>query len=72
MGAVLRPPFTGLRAIPEVLRAAVTDPAVRALPPRGGVEQWVDDVGTLNDADLRRRLAQARVERSSQDGRVQG
>lgn len=51
-------PFTGLRAgVAGTLRAAVTDPAVRALPYRGGVEQWVDDVGTLTDADLRTRLA---------------
>jgi hypothetical protein len=65
-------PFTGLRDVAGVLRAAVTDPEVRALAHRGGVEQWVDDVGTLTDADLRRRLAQVRVEESSQDGRGQG
>ncbi|WP_129787187.1 DUF4037 domain-containing protein [Promicromonospora panici] len=50
-------PFTGLRGIPQVLRAAVTDPAVRSLSHRGGVEQWVDDVGTLTDAGVRPRLA---------------
>ncbi|GHH79280.1 DUF4037 domain-containing protein [Promicromonospora soli] len=50
-------PFTGLRDLPGVLRGAVTDPEVRALPHRGGVEQWVDDVGTLTDAGARARLA---------------
>jgi hypothetical protein len=50
-------PFTGLRDVPGVLRAAVTDPEVRALAHRGGVEQWVDDVGTLTDAGARTRLA---------------
>lgn len=50
-------PFTGLRDVPGVLRAAITDPEVRARPHRGGVEQWVDDVGTLTDAGVRRRLA---------------
>ncbi|MEU4387548.1 DUF4037 domain-containing protein [Promicromonospora sp. NPDC023805] len=50
-------PFTGLRDVAGVLRAAVTDPEVRALAHRGGVEQWVDDVGTLTDAEMRRRLA---------------
>lgn len=52
-------PFTGLRGVAGVLRAAVTDPEVRALPHRGGVEQWVDDVGTLTDAGARGRLARA-------------
>lgn len=51
-------PFTGLRDVPRVLRAAVADPEVRALAHRGGVEQWVDDVGTLTDQGLRRRLTQ--------------
>nr|BFF17346.1 DUF4037 domain-containing protein [Promicromonospora thailandica] len=50
-------PFTGLRDVPGVLRAAVTDPEVRALPPRGAVEQWVDDVAVLTDAAARVRLA---------------
>lgn len=50
-------PFSGLRDVPGALRAAVTDPEVRALPHRGGVEQWVDDVGTLTDPGARRRLA---------------
>jgi hypothetical protein len=51
-------PFTGLRTgVTGTLRAAVTDPAVRALAHRGGVEQWVDDVGTLTDAGVRQRLA---------------
>ncbi|MEV0952916.1 DUF4037 domain-containing protein [Promicromonospora sp. NPDC050249] len=50
-------PFTGLRDVAGVLRAAVTDPEVRALAQRGGVEQWVDDVGTLTDPGARRRLA---------------
>jgi hypothetical protein len=50
-------PFTGLRDVAGVLRAAVTDPEVRALAHRGGVEQWVDDVGTLTDPGARRRLA---------------
>ncbi|MDR7380982.1 DUF4037 domain-containing protein [Promicromonospora iranensis] len=49
-------PFTGLRGVPEVLRAAITDPEVRALSHRGGVEQWVDDVGTLTDPGVRARL----------------
>ncbi|MFD6444711.1 DUF4037 domain-containing protein [Promicromonospora sp. NPDC060204] len=52
-------PFTGLRDVAGVLRAAVADPEVRALPHRGGVEQWVDDVGTLTDAGARGRLARA-------------
>jgi hypothetical protein len=50
-------PFSGLRGVPEVLRAAITDREVRVLPRRGGVEQWVDDVGTLTDAGARTRLA---------------
>lgn len=51
-------PFTGLRTgVAGTLRAAVTDPEVRALSHRGGVEQWVDDVGTLTDAGVRTRLA---------------
>lgn len=50
-------PFAGLRDVAGVLRAAVTDPEVRALAHRGGVEQWVDDVGTLTDPGARRRLA---------------
>lgn len=51
-------PFTGLRTgVAGTPRAAVTDPEVRALPDRGGVEQWVDDVGTLTDAAVRPRLA---------------
>jgi hypothetical protein len=51
-------PSTGLRlGVAGTLRTAVTDPQVRALSHRGGVEQWVDDVGTLTDADLRPRLA---------------
>src|SRR5690606_37880811 len=50
-------PFTGLRDVPGVLRSAVVDPAVRALPHRGGLEQWVDDVGTLTDGSARVRLA---------------
>ncbi|MFD6138446.1 DUF4037 domain-containing protein [Promicromonospora sp. NPDC060271] len=50
-------PFTGLRDVAGVLRAAVADPQVRALAHRGGVEQWVDDVGTLTDPGVRRRLA---------------
>lgn len=50
-------PFTGLRDVAGVLRAVVTDPEVRALAHRGGVEQWVDDVGTLTDPGARRRLA---------------
>jgi hypothetical protein len=49
-------PFTGLRDVPGALRAVITDPGVRALSHRGGVEQWVDDVGTLTDAAVRRRL----------------
>jgi hypothetical protein len=65
-------PFTGLRDVAGALRATVTDPEVRALAHRGGVEQWVDDVGTLTDADLRRRLAEVRVEVSTQDGQGQG
>lgn len=52
-------PFTGLRDVAGALRAAVTDPEVRALPHRGGVEQWVDDVGTLTDAGVRGRLGRA-------------
>ncbi|GAA2232600.1 DUF4037 domain-containing protein [Promicromonospora sukumoe] len=52
-------PFTGLRDVVGVLRAAVADPEVRALPHRGGVEQWVDDVGTLTDAGARDRLTRA-------------
>ncbi|MFD7024635.1 DUF4037 domain-containing protein [Promicromonospora sukumoe] len=52
-------PFTGLRDVAGVLRAAVVDPEVRALPHRGGVEQWVDDVGTLTDAGARERLTRA-------------
>src|SRR5690606_15295966 len=58
-GAFHDRPFTGLRDVPGVLRAAVVDPAVRALPHRGGLEQWVDDVGTLTDAGVRVRLARA-------------
>ncbi|WP_275004067.1 DUF4037 domain-containing protein [Promicromonospora iranensis] len=50
-------PFTGLRDVPGVLRGAITDPEVRALSHRGGVEQWVDDVGTLTDPGVRTRLA---------------
>lgn len=51
-------PFTGLRTgVAGTLRGAVTDPEVRALSHRGGVEQWVDDVGTLTDAGVRTRLA---------------
>ncbi|MFI8525879.1 DUF4037 domain-containing protein [Promicromonospora sukumoe] len=52
-------PFTGLRDVAGALRAAVVDPEVRALPHRGGVEQWVDDVGTLTDAGARDRLTRA-------------
>ena len=56
-------PFTGLRlGVAGTLRAAVTDPAVRALSHRGGIEQWVDDVGTLTDKDLRGWLAQVLVD----------
>jgi hypothetical protein len=50
-------PFTGLRDVPGVLRGAINDPEVRALSHRGGVEQWVDDVGTLTDPGVRTRLA---------------
>ncbi|WP_369372267.1 DUF4037 domain-containing protein [Promicromonospora sp. Populi] len=53
-------PFTGLRdGVTGTLRAAITDPEVLALPHRGGVEQWVDDVGTLTDPGARARLARA-------------
>jgi hypothetical protein len=58
-GAFFDRPASGLREVPDALRAAITDPDVRALPHRGGVEQWVDDVGTLTDADIRGRLARA-------------
>lgn len=52
-------PFAGLRGdVAGTLRAAVVDPEVRTLPHRGGIEQWVDDVGTLTDKDVRVRLAQ--------------
>ncbi|MEU4364175.1 DUF4037 domain-containing protein [Promicromonospora sp. NPDC023987] len=51
-------PFTGLReGVTGALRGAITDPEVRALAHRGGIEQWVDDVGTLTDAGARPRLA---------------
>lgn len=57
-------PFTGLRdGVAGTLRGAITDPEVRASSHRGGIEQWVDDVGTLTDEDLRVRLAQVLVER---------
>ncbi|GAB2495736.1 DUF4037 domain-containing protein [Promicromonospora xylanilytica] len=57
-------PFTGLRdGVVGTLRGAITDPEVRALAHRGGIEQWVDDVGTLTDEDLRVRLTQVLVER---------
>ena len=57
-------PFTGLRdGVAGTLRCAITDPEVRASSHRGGIEQWVDDVGTLTDEDLRVRLAQVLVER---------
>ncbi|MFC8797663.1 DUF4037 domain-containing protein [Promicromonospora sp. NPDC057138] len=66
-------PFTGLRTgVAGTLRAAVTDPAVRVLSHRGGVEQWVDDVGTLTDKDLRGRLTQVLVGQSGRDGQGQG
>ena len=56
-------PFTGLRdGVAGTLRGAITDPQVRALSHRGGIEQWVDDVGTLTDEDLRGRLAQVLVD----------
>lgn len=53
-------PFTGLRdGVAGALRTAITDPEVRALPHRGGVEQWLDDVGTLTNPTARLRLARA-------------
>ncbi|PUB20315.1 uncharacterized protein DUF4037 [Promicromonospora sp. AC04] len=53
-------PFTGLRdGVAGALRAAITDPEVRALPHRGGVEQWLDDVGTLTNPTARLRLTRA-------------
>jgi hypothetical protein len=60
-------PFTGLRdGVAGTLRDAINDLEVRVLSHRGGIEQWVDDVGTLTDADLRSRMARVRV------GEVQG
>ncbi len=62
-------PFTGLRGgVVGALRAAITDPEVRALPHRGGVEQWVDDVGTLTDPAARIRLARASAQPTSSFG----
>jgi hypothetical protein len=50
-------PFTGLRdGVAGTLHGAITDPEVRSLSHRGGIEQWVDDVGTLTDAAVRPRL----------------
>lgn len=46
-------PVRGLRGVPEVLAGAITDDAVRRLPPRGSVEQWVDDVSVLTDPAAR-------------------
>ncbi len=54
-------PFLGIRArVPELLLRTVTDPLLQALPPGvGSVEQWVDNVGVLTDADRRVRTASA-------------
>lgn len=41
------------------LRAAVTDPAVAALPPVGGIDQYVDSTDVLTSAPLRRAVAAA-------------
>jgi hypothetical protein len=54
-------PVLGVRAaMAEHLLATVDDPVVRALPPGvGSVEQWVDNVDVLCDADRRVRAARA-------------
>ena len=41
------------------LHAAVTDPAVAALPPVGGIDQYVDSSDVLTSAALRRAVAAA-------------
>jgi len=53
-------PFRGVAPVPEVVREAITDPAVRALPVGVGcVEQWVDDVHVLMDPARRFAVARA-------------
>ena len=47
-------PHRGVRSIPELVRAAVEDPALRRAPLVGTPEQWTDDVGLLVDHRLRR------------------
>ncbi|TNH30420.1 DUF4037 domain-containing protein [Micromonospora orduensis] len=52
-------PFLVLHAerIVAALRAAVTDPALRGLPPLGAVDQYVNSVDVLTDATRVRRVA---------------
>ncbi|WP_352396697.1 DUF4037 domain-containing protein [Kineosporia sp. NBRC 101677] len=54
-------PVLGIRApVPDLLLQAVTDPLVRALPPGvGSVEQWVDNVRVLMNADHRVQTARS-------------
>jgi hypothetical protein len=56
-------PFLGIRAaVPDLLRQAISDPLVRALPPGvGSVEQWVDNVRVLTDAPHRVRTARSHL-----------
>ncbi|MEU5949172.1 DUF4037 domain-containing protein [Micromonospora sp. NPDC047465] len=56
-----RRPFLVLDAgrVAAALHAAVTDPALRARPPVGAVDQFVDSVDLLTHADRARRLAGA-------------
>jgi hypothetical protein len=54
-------PFLGIRApVPDLLLRAVTDPLVQALPPGvGSVEQWVDNIRVLTNADHRVQTARS-------------
>jgi hypothetical protein len=56
-------PFLSVRAcVPDLLRQAVSDPLLRALPPGvGSVEQWVDNVRVLKSAPDRVRIARAHL-----------
>jgi hypothetical protein len=54
-------PFLTVRPdLGDIVRAAITDPAVRALPGRiGAIEQWVDNVAVLASPPRRRAAVRA-------------
>ena len=49
----------GLRGIPELLRDAIGDPRIRALPPIGTADQWTDSVELTTHPERRVRIARA-------------